>query len=185
FIPVTGATGKLRDLCKAEGYPDEDILTIPDNVGGRYSVLTPVGLLPAAVMGLDVRALLLGAAAMTRRFLDEPFERNPVLQYAGVNYLMASRLDKPTRVLSIWSKKLEALGLWYDQLLAESLGKQGLGPTPLTAVQTRDLHSRGQQHQDGARDRVINNLVVKACRMPPIMIGMADRNEDDLNAYSR
>jgi glucose-6-phosphate isomerase len=185
IVPVTGATGKFRDLCKAEGYTDDDILTIPNNVGGRYSVFTPVGLLPAAVMGLDVRAVLLGAASMTRRFLEEPFERNVVLQYAGVNYLMAQELAKPIRVLSIWSKKLEALGLWYDQLLAESLGKRGGGPTPITAVQTRDLHSRGQQHQEGARDKVINNLVVKTSRTPPIMVGMADHNQDDLNALSR
>jgi glucose-6-phosphate isomerase len=142
-----------------------------------------VGLLPAAVMGLDVRALLLGAAAMTRRFLEEPFDRNPVLQFAGVNYLMSQH--KPIRVLSSWSKKLEAVGLWYDQLLAESLGKQGQGVTPLTTVQTRDLHSRGQQHQEGARDKVINNLVVKTPRLPPIMIGMSDRNEDELNGYNR
>ena len=60
-----------------------------------------IGLLPAAVMGLDVRALLLGAAAMTRRFLEEPLERNPVLQYAGVNYLMTEEFGKPIRVLSI------------------------------------------------------------------------------------
>jgi glucose-6-phosphate isomerase len=185
FVPITGAAGKLRDLAKAEGYGDDDILTIPDNVGGRYSALTPVGLLPAAVMGLDVRALLLGAAAMTKRFLEEPFERNPVLQYAGVNYLMAEEFGKPVRVLSVWSKKLEALGLWYDQLLAESLGKQGRGPTPLTVVQTRDLHSRGQQHQEGPRDRVLNNLVVKSPRTPPIAIGMADHNEDQLNALAR
>src|SRR5262249_12444388 len=69
IIPITGTTGKLRELCQADGYADEDILTIPEGVGGRYSVFTPVGLLPAAVLGLDVRALLLGAAAMTRRFL--------------------------------------------------------------------------------------------------------------------
>ncbi len=185
FIPVTGAAGKLRDLCKADGYADDDVFTIPDNVGGRYSVFTPVGLVPAAVMGLDVRALLLGAAAMTRRFLDEPFERNPVLQYAGVNYLLAEEQETPLRVLSVWSKKLEALGLWYDQLLAESLGKRGRGPTPLTAVQTRDLHSRGQQHQEGPRDRVINNLVVRTPRHPAIMVGMSDRNEDELNALNR
>jgi glucose-6-phosphate isomerase len=185
FIPITGATGKLRAMCKADGYADDEIFTIPDNVGGRYSVFTPVGLVPAAVMGLDVRALLLGAAAMTRRFLDEPFERNPVLQYAGVNHLMSEEYGKPVRVLSVWSRKLEALGLWYDQLLAESLGKRGRGPTPITAVQTRDLHSRGQQHQEGARDKVINNLVVRAPRQPPIMIGMADRNEDELNALNR
>jgi glucose-6-phosphate isomerase len=185
IIPVTGASGKLRDLCKADGYGEDDILTIPDNVGGRYSVFTAVGLLPAAVMGLDVRALLLGAANMTRRFLEEPFERNPVLQYAAVNFLMTTEINKPIRVLSAWSKKLEALGLWYDQLMAESLGKQGRGGTPLTAVQTRDLHSRGQQHQDGSRDKIINNLVVKTARTNPIAVGMADRNEDDLNFMSR
>src|SRR5260370_42098758 len=135
-------------------------------------------------MGLDVRALLLGAAAMTQRFLDEPFERNPVLQFAAVNYLAAQQ-GKPVRVMSIWSKKLEALGLWYDQLLAESLGKQGRGPTPITAVNTRDLHSRGQQHQQGARNKIINNLVRKTPRHPPIPIAMADRNPAHLNALSR
>src|SRR5205823_4851620 len=81
--------------------------------------------------------------------------------------------------------KLEALGLWYDQLLAESLGKHGVGPTPLTTVQTRDLHSRGQQHQDGERDKVINNLIVKGAIQPPLTIGMSDRNEDDLNQFNR
>src|SRR5262249_33109915 len=100
FVPITGTAGKLRDLCKAEGYADEDILTIPGNVGGRFSVFTPAGLFPAAVMGLDVRALLLGASVMTKRFLEEPFERNPVLQYAGVNYLMTEQIGKSTRVLS-------------------------------------------------------------------------------------
>jgi glucose-6-phosphate isomerase len=184
-VPITGETGNLRALCKADGIPDDRILPIPDDVGGRFSVFTPVGLFPAAVMGLDVRALLLGASAMTRRFLEERFENNPVLQFAAVNYLMATQHHKPIRVMSIWSKKLEALGLWYDQLLAESLGKQGLGPTPITAVQTRDLHSRGQQHQEGARDKVINNLVVKTWKQTPMMIGMADHNDDDLNQYNR
>jgi glucose-6-phosphate isomerase len=184
-VPITGAAGKLRDLCKEDGIPEENVLTIPDDVGGRYSVFTPVGLLPAAVMGLDVRALLLGAAAMTRRFFEDRFENNPVLQYAAVNYLMNTQVQKPIRVLSIWSKKLEALGYWYDQLLAESLGKQGQGPTPVTALQTRDLHSRGQQHQDGTRDKIINNLVVKSWTHPPMMVGRSDRKEDPLNEYSR
>jgi glucose-6-phosphate isomerase len=185
FLPVTGTKGLFRDLLKAESYPETDILTIPDNVGGRYSIFTAAGLLPAAVMGLDVRALLLGAAAMTKRFLEEPFERNPVLQFAAVNYLVSEELHKPIRVLSVWSKKLEAVGLWYDQLLSESLGKQGRGATPITAVETRDLHSRGQQHQDGTRDKLINNVIIKAVRSQPIGIGMADHNEDDLNSLSR
>jgi glucose-6-phosphate isomerase len=185
FVAVTAPNGKLRELFKAQGHADEEVLTIPDNVGGRFSVFTPAGLLPAAVMGLDVRALLLGAAAMTKRFLEEPFERNPVLQYAAVNHLLNEECGKPLRVLAVWSKKLEGVGLWYDQLLAESLGKQGRGPTPLTAVQTRDLHSRGQQHQEGARDRVINNLVVKSPKAVAIGVGMADHNQDELNAYNR
>ena len=185
MLPITGTKGKLHDLSLADGFKEEDLLTIPDNVGGRFSVFTPAGLAPAVMMGLDVRALLLGAAAMTRRFLEEPFDRNPVLQYAAVNHLLSEDLGKKTRVLAVWSKKLESLGLWYDQLLAESLGKQGKGPTPLTVVHTRDLHSRGQQHQDGMRDKVINNLFVKATRHAPIQVGMADRNEDDLNSLSR
>jgi glucose-6-phosphate isomerase len=184
IVPVTGPKSKLRDLCKAEGFPDDDILTIPDDIGGRFSAFTGSGLLPAAVMGLDVRAMLLGAATMTRRFIEEPFERNPVLQFAAVNHLLTDRGAR-MRVLCAWSKKLEAVGWWYDQLLSESLGKNGRGATPITAVGTRDLHSRGQQHQEGTHDKLINNLVVRQGKHPPVMIGMADRNEDDLNQFSR
>jgi glucose-6-phosphate isomerase len=136
-------------------------------------------------MGLDIRALLLGAATMTRRFIEEPFDRNPVLQYAAINYLMNEELHKTTRVMAVWSRKLEAIGWWYDHLLAESLGKQSRGATPLTLVYPRDLHSRGQQHQDGSRDKIINNLLIRTSKQPPLMIGMADRNEDDLNQFSR
>jgi glucose-6-phosphate isomerase len=184
-VPVTGPSGKLRAWFHAQGYGDDEILTIPDDIGGRYSVFTPVGLLPAAVLGLDVRALLQGAAAMTKRFLEESFERNPVLQFAVVNHLLSEQLGKTIRVFAVWSRKLEAIGWWYDQLLSESLGKQGRGATPLTVVNTRDLHSRGQQHQEGARDKIINNLIVKTPRHPPVILGMAEHNEDDLNQFSR
>lgn len=184
-VPVTGPAGKLNDLSAKDGFPPEEILRIPDGVGGRFSVFTAVGLVPAAIIGLDVQALLLGAASMTQRFLSEPFERNPVLQYAAINYLMETDLGKDTRVMAVWSKKLEALGWWYDQLLSESLGKQGVGPTPITVVQTRDLHSRGQQHQEGTRDKLVNNVFVKGTRHAPIAVGMADRNEDDLNQFAR
>ncbi|HTU17631.1 MAG TPA: glucose-6-phosphate isomerase [Gemmataceae bacterium] len=185
FAAVTGGESKLRRLFEAHGHEESTLLTMPENVGARFSAFTAAGLLPAAVMGLDVRALLLGAAAMTKHFLEEPFERNPVLQFAGVNYLMTEECHKPLRVLSVWSKKLEALGWWYDQLASSSLSKQGRGPTPLTIVCTRDLHARGQQHQDGPRDRLINNLVVKNARAVPILVQMADHNEDDLNQLNR
>lgn len=186
IVPVTGESdSQLRSLMRADGYRDDEVFLAPERVGGRYSVFSAVGLLPAAVMGLDVRALLLGAASTTRQFIDEPFERNPTLQLAAINYLMSEELRKPIRVLSVWSKKLEALGYWYDQLLSESLGKHSQGPTPITAVETRDLHSRGQQHQEGRRDKLIINVVVQHPRAAPITIGMSDRNEDNLNAMSR
>lgn len=185
FVPVTGRTGGLREVFVADGYRDEEILTIPDHVGPRYSVFSAAGLLPAAVLNLDSRALLMGAAAMTRRFLEEPFERNPVLQMAAVNYLMTEEVGKPVRVLSIWSKKLEALGRWYEQLVTPALGKQGRGPTPLTLIQTRDGHARNQHHQDGPRDRFVTNLIVKAPQKVAIPVQMADRNEDNLNQFAR
>jgi glucose-6-phosphate isomerase len=185
FAAVTGGNGKLRQLFHAYGHQDANILSVPENIGSPLSAFTAVGLLPAAVMGLDVRALLLGAAAMTKRFLEEPFERNPVLQFAGINYLMTQECHKPLRVLSVWSKKLEALGWWYDQLLASSLGKQGRGPTPLTMVAPRDVPVRGQQNQDGPRDRVLTNLIVKDSKTVPILVQMADHNEDELNQYNR
>jgi glucose-6-phosphate isomerase len=122
---------------------------------------------------------------MTKRFIEEPFERNPVLQYAAVNYLMTEECHKPLRVMAAWSKKLEGVGHWYEQLASESLGKRGRGPTPLTVVGTRDFHSRGQQLYEGPRDRVINNLVIKSPRSVPVMVSMAEHNEDGLNAFAR
>jgi len=153
-VPITGETGSLRALCKADGFTDDKILTIPNDVGGRYSVFTPVGLFPAAVMGLDVRALLLGAAAMTRRFFEERFENNPVLQYAAVNYLMYTQHQKPIRVLSVWSKKLESLGLWYDQLLGESLGKQGIGTDKMPEPGIPILNPLGFLIHDGGHGTI-------------------------------
>src|SRR5207245_10054110 len=108
--------------------------------------------------------------------LEDAVGRKPVLQYAAANYPTAEELGKKTRVFGVWSKKLEALGKWYEQVLAESLGKMGRGPTPYTTVMTRDLHARGQLHQEGTRDKMINNLLVKTPKAQPIGIGMADRN---------
>ncbi len=88
------------------------------------------------------------------------------------------------RVLSTWGKSLEAVGLWYDQLLAESLGKQQRGATPLTVVNTRDLHSRGQQHQQGRRDKLITNLIVDRVRRDPIRVGHSALDQDQLNALA-
>ena len=182
-VPVTGASGKLRDLAAAIGCPD--VFDIPDGVGGRFSILSAVGLLPAALLGLDVVRLLEGAAAANERFRTAPPGENPVLDFVGVCHLMEQRRGATVRVLSTWGKGLEAAGLWYDQLLAESLGKRELGATPLTVVNTRDLHSRGQQHQEGRRDKLITNLRVESSRRAPLAVGTSDNDQDDLNALAK
>jgi len=179
IVPVTGLASNLRSLCAALGCPE--MFPIPDGVGGRFSIFSAVGLLPAAVMGLDVVKLLEGAAATNRRFCNSEPGENPVLDYVGVCHLMEAERGATTRVLSTWGKGLEAVGLWYDQLLAESLGKDGRGALPLTCVNTRDLHSRGQQHQQGRRDKLITNLVVEHTKCEPIRIQPSELDQDDLN----
>ncbi|MCA9247460.1 MAG: glucose-6-phosphate isomerase [Planctomycetales bacterium] len=179
IVPVTGPSGKLFELSQRLGCPD--VFEIPDGVGGRFSVFTAVGLLPAAILGLDVEELLAGAAVMNDHFRSAPVGENAVLDYVGVGHLMEQDHGAVTRILSTWGKGLEAAGLWYDQLLAESLGKQEHGALPLTVVNTRDLHSRGQQHQEGRRDKLITNLIVEQWGREPLSIGRSDRNEDQLN----
>ena len=181
-VPITGSTGRLASLAKAIGCPE--VFNIPDGVGGRFSVFTAVGLLPASIVGIDVVRLLEGAVAMNHRFREAPVSENPVLQYVGICHLAEKLMGASTRVLSSWSNRLEAVGLWYDQLLSESLGKHELGATPLTTVTTRDLHSRGQQHQEGRRDKLITNLIVGEPRRDALTLpslGAFGNNEDQLD----
>ena len=180
IVPVTGTQGKLYELSKALGKQDGELFEVPDGVGGRFSILSAVGLLPAAVLGIDVVQLLEGAAAMNQHFRTADPAKNIVLQYVGVCNVWEQQ-GATTRVLQVWSKALEAVGLWYDQLLAESLGKQGRGATPLTAVNTRDLHSRAQQHQEGSRDKLYHNVIVDQWRTDPIAIGKSELDQDKLN----
>ena len=181
-IPVTGAQGKLHDLASTLGC--EHVFSVPEGVGGRFSVLSSVGLMPAAMLGLDCMKLLEGAVAMNEHFKTADYGDNVVLQYVAVNHLLAQHRNKSIRVMSVWSKALEAVGFWYDQLLAESNGKQGLGVTPLTTVNTRDLHSRHQQHQQGRNDKVFNNVIVENYRTDPLPVGHSKRNQDELNDLS-
>jgi glucose-6-phosphate isomerase len=143
-------------------------------------VLSSVGLLPAAVLGINVVALLEGAAAMNHHFRTAPPEQNAVLCYVNACHC-AERTGRHIRVLCVWSKALESFGLWHDQLLAESLGKHGKGATPITAVNTRDLHSRAQQHQEGTDNKLFVNVVVRQPRTDPLAVGRSDHDQDGLN----
>lgn len=181
-VPVTGSSGKLHDLATALdcgiSFP------VPEGVGGRFSILSAVGLLPAAILGLDIIQLLKGAVAMNDHFRSAPVGENLVLNYTGVNHLMERDRGAHIRILSVWSKTLESLGLWYDQLLAESLGKAEQGAMPLTVVNTRDLHSRAQQHQEGRRDKMINNVVVDKHRRDPLRLQSSELDQDGLNVMA-
>lgn len=175
-VPVTGETGKLRNFSNEADY--KRTFPIPDNVGGRFSVFTAVGLLPAAIMGLDIRKILQGAVDMTQQFKHEPAGSNPTMDYTAICHLFEKEFGMSTRILSTWGARLEATGLWYDQLLAESLGKEEKGALPLTVVNTRDLHSRGQQHQEGIRDKIITNLKVLKPSSKPFSVPKVEENQN-------
>lgn len=166
---VTTEHGKrLLAVCEQLELARLKFFELPRNVGGRFSVLTSVGLFPAAMMGLDVGKLLDGAHQMRDHCLNNTLVwKNPAFLYAALQHLSLLS-GRNISVMSVWTKALEAFGLWYDQLSAESLGKDSRGRTPITAVCTRELHSRGQQHQEGTRDKVICNLVVRDPRRDPL-----------------
>jgi glucose-6-phosphate isomerase len=179
LIPVTGMGGKLHKMATELGVTE--MYPVPDGVGGRCSVLSAVGLVPAAMLGVNVIELLQGASAMTDHFATASPEDNLILRYVATNHLLERKRGVNIRVMSVWSKALEAVGFWYDQLAAESLGKDLVGFTPLTTVNTRDLHSRHQQHQQGKRDKVFNNIIVDEVRFDALAIGRRDKDADSLN----
>jgi glucose-6-phosphate isomerase len=179
LVPVTGLGGKLHKMVSELGVTD--VYPVPDGVGGRCSVLSAVGLVPAAMLGVNVIELLQGAVAMTEHFHTAKPEENIVLQFVAANHLLEKHRGVNIRVMSVWSKALESFGMWYDQLSAESLGKNLMGFTPLTTLNTRDLHSRHQQHQQGKRDKVFNNIIVDEYRFDALPIGKRDADADSLN----
>ena len=181
-VPVTGESGKLATLADSIGCVDRFL--VPDGVGGRFSILSPVGLLPAAILGVNVVQLLESAAAMNNHFRTAAPGKNVVLDYVAVNHLLERERGCNTRLLSVWNDSLESAGLWYDQLLAESIGKEEQGALPLTVLNTRDLHSRAQQHQEGRRDKVVNNLIVDQWRTDPLKIGANASDADGLNSLA-
>ncbi len=158
IVTVTDESkGKLKSISDKEGY---ESFVIPDNVGGRYSILTPVGLLPAVIMGIDIDQLLAGANYMKSLCESDDWKNNPACMYAALQYL-SYKQGRNISAMAAWSKGMESLGFWYDQLCAESLGKDGQGRVPFTIVNNRDLHSRGQELQDGEHNTVVTNLFVE------------------------
>ena len=147
-------------LTRIAGRGGTKTLPIPPDVGGRFSVLTPVGLFPAAVSSLDVDALLHGAA----RCADEVTERgadHPAIEGAAYHYLMNTAKGRNVRVMMPYADPLDRLAAWFVQLWAESLGKEGKGSTPHGAVGTTDQHSQVQLYMEGPQDKVIELIEVE------------------------
>ncbi len=149
--------GFLQEIADGE---DLRVLPIPQDVGGRFSVLTPVGLLPAAVAGLDVEALLLGAAQCADE-VNEQGAEHPAVAGAAMHYLMDTARGRNVRVMMTYADALERLAAWFVQLWAESLGKDGKGSTPHGAVGTTDQHSQVQLYMQGPQDKVIEIVEVE------------------------
>ncbi len=168
FLFTTGSDqGALRRIAEAEEIPT---LPVPENVGGRFSVLSPVGLLPAAVVGIEIRELLEGAAEIDERCRTPDLRENPAGLLATLLHHADTELGAGIHVLMPYADRLRTLALWHQQLWAESLGKaedrEGrsvhVGPTPLPALGATDQHSQVQLFMEGPRDKVVMFLAVRS-----------------------
>ena len=139
--------GALKSLADQAGY---ETFVVPDDIGGRYSVLTAVGLLPIAVAGIDIRALMQGAARMQEVCTAGDMEQNPAWQYAGARYQLY-RAGKKIEILASYEPSFRFMSEWWKQLYGESEGKENKGLFPASVEFTADLHSMGQYIQQGER----------------------------------
>ena len=147
YATTDKARGALKTVADEEGY---ETFVVPDDVGGRFSVLTAVGLLPIAVSGADIDKLMEGAAAGRELALNAPFEENDAVKYAAVRNILL-RKGKSVEVLANYEPSLHYVNEWWKQLYGESEGKDQKGIFPAAVDLTTDLHSMGQFIQDGAR----------------------------------
>lgn len=156
--------GALRRVAAGEGVPAFDV---PPNVGGRFSVLSPVGILPAALLGLDVDALVAGATAMRDRCAGASLREDPALAFAALQWRAHREAGQGTQVLMPYSDALRDVAPWFVQLWAESLGKrtadgQHVGPTPIAAVGATDQHAQVQLFMEGPLDKTVTFIDVES-----------------------
>ena len=165
YATTDKARGALKSLATEEGY---ETFVVPDDVGGRFSVLSAVGLLPIAVSGADIRKLMEGAASGRETALNAPYEENDAVQYAVVRNI-PHRKGKSTEILANYEPSLHYVSEWWKQLYGESEGKDRKGIFPASVDLTTDLHSMGQFIQDGSRIMFETVLEVEECEQEIIM----------------
>ncbi|MBE5796417.1 MAG: glucose-6-phosphate isomerase [Clostridiales bacterium] len=160
YATTDKARGALKNLADTEGY---ETFVVPDDVGGRFSVLTAVGLLPIAAAGIDIEAMMKGAQEAREICKDGTVETNPSMQYAALRNILLNK-GKTTEILVNYEPALTMMGEWFKQLFAESEGKDQKGIFPTAANFSTDLHSIGQFIQDGARSLFETVIWVKQPR---------------------
>lgn len=174
FVTTENCPNKLYNLAKQESY---ETFEMPQDVGGRFSVLTPVGLLPIAVAGIDIDALLQGARSSMEDYSTPNLLENNCYQYAVIRDILYSK-DKTTEILANYEPKLHFFGEWWKQLYGESEGKDKGGIFPATTTFTTDLHSLGQYIQDGKRNLFETTIFFKN---PIKDLKLSGKNTEDLN----
>lgn len=179
IVAVTDESkGALRKLSEMEGY---ETFIIPDNVGGRFSVLTPVGLIPVAVAGYDIRAMLEGARDMQKRS-SEHSENNPAVAYAAIRNALYSS-GKKIEIIVNYNPKFQYVAEWWKQLYGESEGKENKGIFPASVNFTSDLHSMGQYIQEGER-HIFETVISVEKPNRSLSIANDPKNLDGLNFLS-
>ncbi len=176
YATTDKAKGSLKNLATAEGY---ESFVVPDDVGGRFSVLTAVGLLPIAVSGADIDKLMEGAAEGRKMALNAPFEENDAVKYAALRNILL-RKGKSVEILANYEPSVHYVSEWWKQLYGESEGKDQKGIFPASVDLTTDLHSMGQFIQDGARIMFETVINIETSR-EEIIIGEEPVDLDGLN----
>ena len=176
YVTTDKAKGTLKALADAEGYAE---FVVPDNVGGRYSVLTAVGLLPIACAGVDIDALMAGAANAMRAFSDRDLMKNDCVRYAALRNILY-RKGKRVEMMVSYEPDYTMMNEWFKQLFGESEGKDHKGIFPASAVYSTDLHSLGQYVQDGER-LLFETVVTFEKPKCDLVIEADDVNADGLN----
>lgn len=176
YATTDKAKGSLKNLAVEEGY---ETFVVPDDVGGRFSVLTAVGLLPIAVSGADIVKLMEGAASGRKRALEAPFEENDALKYAALRNLLL-RKGKSIEILANYEPSVHFVSEWWKQLYGESEGKNQKGIFPASVDLTTDLHSMGQFIQDGARNLFETVIAIETSREEIIL----EQEENDLDGLN-
>ena len=176
YATTDSEKGALKELADREGY---ETFIIPDDIGGRYSVLTPVGLLPIAVAGIDINELIKGAKEASIEYSNRNLDENHAYQYAAIRNILYNK-GKEIEILVNYEPNLEYLSQWWKQLFGESEGKGKKGIFPASVNFTTDLHSMGQFIQDGRRN-LFETVIKVNDPIEDISIKATDDNLDGLN----